>query len=198
MGLKVKYFYWACFVCLLLSSSGCKPEGIIPPREMETLFAEFFRADACIETYNATSREGPLRLDSLYVYLPILERHGYTKDEFRASMTYYLHHPDDLSAMFDRVHDRLEKDLDAPSVMDRLDAEESEEKFIEEKPALAPDKEPAVEEGVEPAIEKEGKKLDKKKELPEAEEKVIEKPARKNARKRMTKEDLKRLEEELK
>lgn len=127
----VKKLLFCCLCTLILLLPGCQPEGIIPPEEMEKLFADFYRADATIELLNETST--PVELDSMRVYLPIVEASGYTKDVFRTSLDYYLHHPDRLSKIFTHVKTRLEQDANRPA-QDSVEREE---------------------EGVEPAIERE-------------------------------------------
>lgn len=105
--LKVKKIPQTCLLSMLLLTAGCRPEGVIPPEDMETLFRSFYLADARIEL----AREaGTAVSDSLRVYLPIVEQMGYTEEDFRLSMTYYLHHPAKLSQMFERIGRNLEKE----------------------------------------------------------------------------------------
>ncbi|MBR1539494.1 MAG: DUF4296 domain-containing protein [Bacteroidales bacterium] len=143
---------------------------------MEMLFAEFYRADATIELLNETA--SPVDLDSMRVYLPIVESNGYTKDEFRASLEHYLHHPGRLSKIFDHVKARLEQEAERPSVIqeEERDLDEMGREVVE------------AGEGTEPAIERirEERRLEGKQ------------PQRpKKSRKKISKEDLKQLEEEL-
>ena len=199
----VKKWLFTGVLCLLLFPSGCRPEGIIPPGEMETLFAEFYLADACIETVNAEEGSPLFRPDSLRVYQPLIEKHGFTEDEFRASLAYYLHRPSDFSKMFKHVRVRLEQEADRPvDWVDTEDAEDvGEEIELEEKDgAVTKHPRGIVKEGVEPELEREPEdlpevKLEKK---PETKQDPNPNPKLSRKRKRMTKEDLKRLEEELK
>ena len=196
----VKKWLFSGLLCLLLLPSGCQPEGIIPPRDMETLFAEFYLTDACVETMNSVSGSPTFRPDSLRVYQPLIEKHGFTEDEFRASLAYYLHHPSDMVKIFKHVRVRLEQEADRP--VDRMDTEEVELDAVEqeeqEEENLNEQKQPKgiVKEGVEPEIEKEPDALPEVKLDKKPERKPDPKPSLK--RKRMTKEDLKRLEEGLK
>ena len=163
-----------CAISLLALFSGCRSEGVIPPEDMEGLFADFYRADTTIELLNES--DSPLEIDSMRVYLPIVEAYGYTKEEFRSSLEYYLHRPDRMVKIFERVRARLEQEADAPLVIDTEEADTEE---------MGRDDILDAGEGSEPAIEQQ-------QELP--------KPQReqKKNRRKMTKEDLKRLEEELK
>lgn len=167
-------------LCLLPLLPGCQPEGIIPPEEMQSMLGEFYKADAMIELLNDGSY--PVKLDSMRVYLPIVEAHGYTKEVFRTSLEYYLHHPDKLVKIYDRLRAQLEQEASRPARM-AIEEEEEEEGIGEDVRTMAP----STGEGTEPAIER-------------PEEPQPEKPARqqRKTRKKLNKEDLKRLEEELK
>lgn len=120
MSRMSKNLLLCCAFTLLPLLPGCKPEGIIPPEGMEMLFADFYRADATIEVLHESAL--PVDLDSMRVYLPIVEAHGYTKDEFRASLEHYLHHPDQMVKIFDRVKADLEREADRPPVIDTEEA----------------------------------------------------------------------------
>ena len=177
MNPYVKKCLLAGLTVLLLLPAGCRQKDIIPSRDMEILFAEFYLADACIETANGSRTENYLSPDSMHVYRPILEKHGYTDTMFQQSLDYYLHHPKDLTAIFKKVRVRLEKEADRP-----LDLADDTEEVVSEEEVT--EEEAEVREGSEPAIEK---------------EEPGSKPVRKESRrKRMSKDDLKRLEEELK
>ena len=165
---------------VLPAVSACRPEGIIPPDAMVSLFTEFYQADATIELTNEIAAASPVRVDSLRVYLPIIMEKGYTKEEFRASMDYYLRHPDDMSKIIGKVKARLDQEAkEAGKRIDpmSLDVEE-EEDAVEERRA----------EGTEPKLE-------------QLEDSLPVKGVRKDKpvrRKKVSKRDLKKLEEELK
>lgn len=206
MNSSVKKCFLAGLTALLLLPAGCRQSEIIPSRDMETLFAEFYLADACIESANDSHAETYLNPDSLHVYRPILEKYGYTDTVFQQSMSYYLHHPKDLSAIFKRVRIRLEKAADQP--LDRFGDDAADGVISEEEEVT--EEEVELHEGSEPAIEKEpgdvrpAKKPEKIEKADRVEEKKPApkpepRPQRKESkRKRMSKDDLKRLEEELK
>lgn len=173
---KVRKWFLGGLTGLLLLQAACRPEHVIPSGEMEVLFAEFYLADACIEARNGATRDAVMNPDSLHIYLPILEKHGFTDTMFQASLDYYLHRPRELVSIFKRVRGRLEKAADfSPAELDieRMDGLTEEE---------APEEETGLREGSEPEIERK----------PEPEQRT------KKVRKRMTRNDLKRLEEELK
>ncbi len=188
------------FFGIVLMSSGCQPEGIIPRDDMVALFSEFYKADACIDAANASfGRTGGM--DSLRVYQPVIEQYGYTKEMFRSSVEYYLHRPDELNKIFNKVNVRLKKEAEKTSDGEEDDGKIREEQEDElEEPGEdelevkeQKDKVIDIREGVEPEIEKEDVL---KEEKPEP---VLEKKDRnKPVRKRLTKKDMKRLEEAMK
>ena len=168
---KVKKTILIFVLVLLPLLPGCKQEGIIPPGDMESLLADFYKADATIQLLNEGST--PVALDSMRVYLPIVESYGYTKDEFRASLEHYLHRPDQMAKMFKHLRAKLEQEAVRPS---SVVSEEEEEGPVGEELSTG--------EGTEPAIER-------------IEEEKPVKQSKKN-RKKLSKEEIKRLEEELK
>ena len=186
MNLKLKKWFLAGLLGLLLLPVGCRPDGVIPSKDMESLLAEFYLADACIETMNASGSDSRITPDSLRVYLPILVQHGYTDTMFQQSLAYYLHRPKELVSIYKHVRARLEKAADEP-----LPLFDDSDQIVAEEDVAAPEETSAVQEGTEPAIEKIEKVIeDRPASLPP--------PKKKSNRKRMTQNDLKRLEEELK
>ena len=166
MDLIVKKLVWA--VCLSIAAllSGCAPEGIIPPDDMVSLMASFYQADATVEMVEEDTRN-MAPFDSLRIYRPLLEEKGYTDEDFRNSLDYYLHHPQTLVKICAKVSDCL--------------GEEADMRFFEiedEEPEMdSPEDIGEVKEGAEPRQEE-----------PRQERKL---------RKKMTREELKQLEERL-
>lgn len=170
------------FLILLsfLSLTGCQPEGIIPPRDMSSLVAAFYQADATIDEVQEGSH-GRMNFDSLRVYRPILEARGYTDADFRTSLDYYLHEPKTLDKIFTQARDELLKMADRQPDEPLLDDVDREE--------------PVLQEGVE----KEDLELEEER-MEEQEEKALERKVTKQRRQRknMSRQELKQLEKELK
>jgi len=190
---------------IVLMSSGCQPEDIIPRDDMVVLLSEFYKADACIDAATATYSKS-LGLDSLRVYQPVVEQYGYTKELFRSSVEYYLHRPDDMNKIFKKVTARLRKEAEKMSdVYDDDGSIREEQEDVLDEPGDVPeeamevielkdeDEKIVIREGVEPEIEKPDE-LKLEKPAPVEERKAPKKPTRK----KMTKKDLKRLEEAMK
>lgn len=216
----LKKVFWSTALCLMILS-GCRPEGIIPPDEMVDMLTAFYEADAVIETVGSATSEITRHTDSLRVYEPIIERYGYTAETFRESLTWYLRKPDEIISIYDKVLARVTKSSDeAEKAMARLAAEEAEDAEEAEKAEKAEkivegkdkeDLEIEVEEA-EPApkpVKPDGPIADTVKLVKPVEIAKPAEPARpavdtpsvpekKTLRKKVTKKDLKRLEEGLK
>ena len=189
---------WCLAAALLLASllSGCRPEEIIAPEEMVAIFADFYRTDATVEVVNS-STHGSFRVDSTRMYLPLITKRGYTKDQFMSSLTYYMHRPDDFDDIFKQVSAKLEREMDLAESAANQEYLDMEDRGIEEV-----EEAPVVEEGKEPHIEKEERQKSLAadtvaSEKPAAPEKPVKKE-RQSKRKKISQKDLKRLEEELK
>jgi hypothetical protein len=170
-----------------LTLTGCQPEGIIPPKDMTSLVAAFYQADATIDELQEGGH-GRMNFDSLRVYRPILEARGYTDEDFRTSLDYYLHEPKTLEKIFTQARDELLKMADRQPGEDWVDEEDRDE--------------PVLHEGVEKEdLEMEAEKR-REEVLDEAEqeEKALESKVKKQRRqrKKMSRQDLKELEKELK
>ena len=189
---------WCLAAALLLASllSGCRPEEIIAPEEMVAIFADFYRTDATVEVINSSSH-GSFRVDSTRMYLPLITKRGYTKDQFLSSLSYYMHRPDDIDDIFKQVSAKLDREMDLAESAANQEYLDMEDRGIEEV-----EEAPVVEEGKEPHIEKEERQKSLAADTvasdkPAAPEKPVKKE-RQSKRKKISQKDLKRLEEELK
>ena len=189
---------WCLAAALLLASllSGCRPEEIIAPEEMVAIFADFYRTDATVEVINS-STHGSFRVDATRMYLPLITKRGYTKDQFLSSLSYYMHRPDDIDDIFKQVSAKLDREMDLAESAANQEYLDTEDRGIEEV-----EEAPVVEEGKEPHIEKEERQKSLAadtvaSEKPAAPEKPVKKE-RQSKRKKISQKDLKRLEEELK
>lgn len=171
-----KYFCAACFLFALLSS-GCKPEGIIPPDEMASLLASFYQADAYVEMAQE-STHGIDPFDSLRIYRPLLEERGYTDEDFRIALDYYLHHPQTLVKICQKTSDQLDREADK-GAGDLIDEEE----------ASLDDQEAGI---AEEAETQSGQKV-----APSDSDNSVKKTPQRKRRKKMSKEELKELQEQL-
>ena len=89
---------------LLLSSCSSAP---IPQRKMMNLYYEMFTTDQLVtETPGYRSQA-----DSLSVYGGILERHGYTMEDYFSAVDYYLRKPEKFARMMKKVQTRINNEI---------------------------------------------------------------------------------------
>lgn len=74
---------------VLLSLYGCKEEGVIEEDAMAQIYAEMLLTDQWINTTPGVRTIA----DTSLVYEPILKKYGYTSEEYRRSVDYYLNDP---------------------------------------------------------------------------------------------------------
>ena len=89
---------------LLLSSCSSAP---IPQRKMMNLYYEMFTIDQYITESPALRSQA----DSLSVYGGILERHGYTVEDYLAAVDYYLRKPESFARMMKKVQARINNEI---------------------------------------------------------------------------------------
>ena len=78
-------------VCLC----SCGREGkVIPRNKMAHIYAEIFLADVWL---NQAPQEAKERADTTAFYRPIIEKYGYSLEDYWASISYYLQDPDRFS-----------------------------------------------------------------------------------------------------
>ena len=101
-GLKSLLFAAVIVVVATLSCS--KGPKVIPKRQMERIYRDMFMADQWL-TDNLDKRA---MADTTWFYEPIFEKYGYTVQDYRASVEYYLADPKRYAEMIGRVVKGLE------------------------------------------------------------------------------------------
>ena len=71
---------------------------------MARIYAEMFLADSWV---NQSSQEIRERADTTALYRPIIEKYGYTLEDYWASIAYYLQDPDRFSRILRKASDIL-------------------------------------------------------------------------------------------
>ena len=89
---------------LLLSSCSSAP---IPQKRMMNLYYEMFTTDQLV----SESPDLRAQADSMSVYGGILERHGYTVDDYLAAVDYYLRKPEAFARMMKKVQSRINREI---------------------------------------------------------------------------------------
>ena len=82
---------------------------IIPRSKMEKIYTDMLMADQWL-SYNLDVR---VAADTSLFYEPIFRKYGYTTDDFRASVEYYMRDPLRLSRMLKKIALKLDAEAQA-------------------------------------------------------------------------------------
>ncbi len=83
----MKHSFLYCVLALVICFSSCgKKEKVISRGDMAKIYAEMFVADQRLGKNNQIKRMA----DTSFVYEPIFNKYGYTTEDFRNSMAYYI------------------------------------------------------------------------------------------------------------
>lgn len=99
------------FLLISMFSSCNKEESIIPRKKMSMIYAEMLLADQWIQA-NPQFR---WVADTTLMYEPILEKYGYTSEDYRRSVYRYLDDPDRFARIFREtinIYDKRISELD--------------------------------------------------------------------------------------
>ncbi|MBO7249376.1 MAG: DUF4296 domain-containing protein [Bacteroidales bacterium] len=104
-----------------ITITSCRPKNIIPRNDMADIYYDFYRADRYLDV-----KEMHDLGDSVNIYIPIIESHGYSIDDYLTTVEYYLHKPEILTKIFKQTEAKLKE---RKELLDKLIAEE-ENRFI--------------------------------------------------------------------
>ncbi len=89
----------------------CDRDGkVIPRKKFARIYADMYLADTWLMNASYDAR---LRADTTAFYNPILEKYGYTLEDYWASVSYYMQDPDRFSRIIGKSGDILENELKA-------------------------------------------------------------------------------------
>ena len=98
-------------IVLALCLCSCSRDGkVIPRNKMSRIYAEMFLADSWV---NQSPQEIRERADTTALYRPIIEKYGYTLEDYWASIAYYLQAPDRFSRILRKSSDILAAEVAA-------------------------------------------------------------------------------------
>lgn len=103
MRAPLRYMALSAVAALSFLSCGRK-DKVIPRDDMARIYAEMFVLDQKISQESDIRRKA----DTLLVYEPVFEAYGYTSDDYRASMAYYIKDPDRYVKILKRTVEILE------------------------------------------------------------------------------------------
>ena len=95
----VKEFIKSAFlaVCLLLCAASCSERTPIPRKTMQRIYYDMMLADSYVEV-NPDAR---MASDSTGVYRPLIEKYGYTEEQFLATQAILLNDPESFAKIFE-------------------------------------------------------------------------------------------------
>ena len=82
---------------------------VIPKRQMEKIYHDMFLADQWL----SDSGDKRQMADTMWFYEPVFEKYGYTVEDYRASVNYYLSDPKRYAEMLGRVAKTLDDESEA-------------------------------------------------------------------------------------
>lgn len=99
-------FILALALCLFSCSRGGK---VIPAGKMSEIYEEMLVMDQWIRTNGGRMSRVA---DTSLVYAPILERYGYTPEDYRRSVEHYLNEPGEFTDILKETQRRLQRRVD--------------------------------------------------------------------------------------
>jgi len=109
MPIRIKILFLIALVsCIFFfSCSSREKKYLIPKDDLTGLIVDIHIADAIGYDY-------PLKRkynipDSAALYASVFEKHGYTKEQFDSTLSYYVNRPEELNKIYQKVFARLSK-----------------------------------------------------------------------------------------
>lgn len=109
--------------CVAACSRGPK---VIPRSKMEKIYTDMLMADQ----WYAYNTKNKIDIDTTLFYEPIFRKYGYTTDDFRASVEYYMRDPLRFSRMMKKI--ALKMEAEAQRLQNAPEAEPETESESEE------------------------------------------------------------------
>jgi len=101
---------------ITLFTTACRkgpPESLIPRDELVPMIVDFHILSSIQQSPDFRNITG--RADSVDIYSYVFEKHGYAKEEFDSTMSWYTEHPEYLAQIYDdvimklsQIHDSIE------------------------------------------------------------------------------------------
>ena len=117
----------AVVTAILLVAACSDGPRVIPRSKMEKICADMLVADEWMETHSPVRRA----IDTSLFYEPIFRKYGYTTDDYRASLEYYMRDPLKMARMMKKVALKLE--AEAARLQNSAEVEAQAEAAAEEE-----------------------------------------------------------------
>lgn len=108
MKLKVIHVFAVCAALSFLVGCSCNKANIIPRGKMAHIYAEMLVVDQWLLEHSKFRTQA----DTSLVYEPIFESYGYTTEDYRASVEYYMNDPERYSRILRSTSDILEEKIE--------------------------------------------------------------------------------------
>lgn len=108
MKLKVIHIFAVCAALSFLVGCSCNKANIIPRGKMAHIYAEMLVVDQWLLEHSKFRTQA----DTSLVYEPIFESYGYTTEDYRASVEYYMNDPERYSRILRSTSDILEEKIE--------------------------------------------------------------------------------------
>lgn len=103
LSMKFKLIYWMGIAALFFL--GCSGNTIIPKKDMILILKQIYMTDGVV----SISESNLAYKDTIAYYEPILEKYGYTTEQFDSSIKYYARRTEELDELLDKVILELSK-----------------------------------------------------------------------------------------
>lgn len=101
-------------VLLSLVLLSCNRGGkVIPKDDFAKIYARMLLVDQWVR------ENAPRQADTCLVYAPVLAEFGYDRDDYIASVNYYMENPESFGKIFTKVEDILQKRIDELTYVER-------------------------------------------------------------------------------
>lgn len=97
-----RYLYIPIIAAIFLSSCS---EAPIKENDFTDIMYEIYLVDNAVNLNNFNTRKS---VDTVAIYEPVINSHGYTKQEFMDALDYYMDYPERMYDIFVNIQDKLE------------------------------------------------------------------------------------------
>jgi hypothetical protein len=105
-------FVFSCSILFFACSSGNDvPGSVLPPKKMEAVFWDMFRADELAAQYKLTDTSKSLLQLHTELYDQVFSLHKISREEFNSSFRFYQSRPDLFKPMLESLTKRSDKAL---------------------------------------------------------------------------------------
>lgn len=108
MHMRLSDIFLSLLLAVLLSACAGKEERIIPRGKLAEIYAEMLMTDQWIQQTPGVRQIA----DTSLVYQPILEKYGYTSDDYRVTVEHYLDDPERFARILRKTSDILDRRIE--------------------------------------------------------------------------------------